>query len=83
MRTLHFSYQVPKEIGKVGTESPKFIEPIADRKDGIMAMFAKQRSKQVESSAKRKRSSTPTLLPSTPETATKTEEYEEKKVKLG
>ncbi|KAI9571872.1 hypothetical protein HD554DRAFT_2070172 [Boletus coccyginus] len=75
-------YQVPKEIGKVGTESPKFIEPVADRKDGIMAMFAKQRSKQVESSAKRKRGSTPSPLPSTSETSTKTEEHEEKKVKL-
>ncbi|KAF8553610.1 DUF159-domain-containing protein [Imleria badia] len=53
-------YQVPKEIGKVGTESAKFIEPVADRKDGIMAMFAKQRSKQTA----------------------KTEEHEEKKVKL-
>jgi hypothetical protein len=79
---LHFSYQVPKEIGKVGTESAKFIEPVADRKDGIMAMFAKQRSKQVGSPAKRKRSSSPTPLPSTPESATKTEEHEEKKVKL-
>ncbi|KAG8215286.1 hypothetical protein J3R82DRAFT_8845 [Butyriboletus roseoflavus] len=72
-------YQVPREIGKVGTESATFIEPIANRKDGIMAMFAKQRSKQVESSAKRKRSSTPTL--STPEKAAKIE-HEEKKVKL-
>jgi putative SOS response-associated peptidase YedK len=37
------SYQVPKEVGKVGTESPSFIEPIAGRKDGIQAMFSKQR----------------------------------------
>lgn len=36
------SYQVPKEVGKVGTESPTFIEPIAERKDGIQAMFARQ-----------------------------------------
>ncbi|KAI0759094.1 hypothetical protein C8Q74DRAFT_1301877 [Fomes fomentarius] len=35
-------YQVPKEVGKIGTESAKFIQPIADRKDGIQAMFAKQ-----------------------------------------
>ncbi|CAL1698021.1 unnamed protein product [Somion occarium] len=35
-------YPVPKEVGKVGTESPTFIEPIAERKDGIQAMFAKQ-----------------------------------------
>ncbi|KAG9311008.1 hypothetical protein JVU11DRAFT_8904 [Chiua virens] len=74
-------YQVPKEVGKVGTESPRFIEPVANRKDGIMAMFAKQRSKQVESSTKRKRSPTSTPLSSTPD-ATKTEEPEEKKVKF-
>ncbi|KAG6813542.1 hypothetical protein H0H92_009934 [Tricholoma furcatifolium] len=35
-------YQVPKEMGKVGTESPSFIEPISARKDGIQAMFSKQ-----------------------------------------
>lgn len=46
--TVCFSYQVPKEIGKVGVESPTFIEPVARRKDGIQAMFAKQRSKQEE-----------------------------------
>src|SRR5688572_19325782 len=38
-----FSYQVPKEVGKIGTESPTYIEPVAARKDGIQAMFAKQR----------------------------------------
>ncbi|KAJ7691117.1 hypothetical protein B0H17DRAFT_1011162 [Mycena rosella] len=36
-------YQVPKEVGKVGTESPTYIEPVANRKDGIQAMFAKQK----------------------------------------
>lgn len=38
-----FSYAVPKEVGKVGRESPTFIEPVANRKDGIEAMFSKQR----------------------------------------
>jgi len=52
------SYQVPKEIGKVGIESPTLIEPVAHRKDGIQAMFAKQRSKQ-EATGKRKRDSSP------------------------
>lgn len=41
---------MPKEVGKVGTESPTFIEPIANRKDGIQAMFSKQREKGVPSS---------------------------------
>ncbi|KAJ7115552.1 hypothetical protein C8R43DRAFT_1038786 [Mycena crocata] len=39
-------YQVPKEVGKVGTESSTFIEPVANRKDGIQAMFNKQRQAQ-------------------------------------
>ncbi|KAJ7781783.1 hypothetical protein DFH07DRAFT_791530 [Mycena maculata] len=39
-------YQVPKEVGKVGTESPTFIVPVANRKDGIQAMFSKQKDKQ-------------------------------------
>jgi len=36
-------YQVPKEVGRVGTESASFIEPITNRKDGIEAMFSKQK----------------------------------------
>lgn len=39
-------YAVPTDIGKVGAESPTFIEPIAQRKDGIQAMFAKQANSQ-------------------------------------
>ncbi|KAG5638404.1 hypothetical protein H0H81_000181 [Sphagnurus paluster] len=38
-------YQVPKEVGKVGTESSTFIEPVASRKDGIRAMFSQQVTK--------------------------------------
>lgn len=55
---------MPKEVGKVGAESHTFIEPIAQRRDGIQAMFAKQNQKQSPSmsqkspstSVKRKRS---------------------------
>lgn len=39
------SYQVPKEVGKVGEESPTFIQPVVERKDGIQAMFARQAAK--------------------------------------
>ncbi|KAJ7281770.1 hypothetical protein C8J57DRAFT_1298513 [Mycena rebaudengoi] len=39
-------YQVPKEVGRVGTESSTFIEPVANRKDGIQAMFTKQKEAQ-------------------------------------
>ncbi|KDQ54474.1 hypothetical protein JAAARDRAFT_38145 [Jaapia argillacea MUCL 33604] len=49
-------YAVPKEVGKVGTESPTFIQPVAQRKDGIQAMFSKQAR---SASVKRKRSPSP------------------------
>ncbi|EIN05900.1 DUF159-domain-containing protein [Punctularia strigosozonata HHB-11173 SS5] len=39
------NYPVPKEVGKVGTESDSFIRPISQRKDGIEAMFAKAKAK--------------------------------------
>ncbi|KAH0579765.1 hypothetical protein H2248_002602 [Termitomyces sp. 'cryptogamus'] len=52
-------YQVPKEVGKVGTESPTFIEPIATRKDGIQAMFSKQAAKSKLSQDSQKRSRSP------------------------
>ncbi|KXN83162.1 hypothetical protein AN958_01763 [Leucoagaricus sp. SymC.cos] len=42
-------YQVPQEVGRVGTESPTYIEPIASRKDGIQAMFSKQKQKRARS----------------------------------
>ncbi|KAF8494986.1 hypothetical protein F5888DRAFT_1616203, partial [Russula emetica] len=35
-------YAVPKEVGKVGVQSPTFIEPVQKRKDGIEAMFSRQ-----------------------------------------
>ncbi|KAF8840337.1 DUF159-domain-containing protein [Paxillus ammoniavirescens] len=73
-------YQVPKEVGKVGTESAKFIEPIANRQDGIQAMFAKQRSRHAEASVKRKRSPSPSS--STLRKVTDGAEPDDKKVKL-
>lgn len=72
------SYQVPKEVGKIGTESPTFIEPVTARKDGIQAMFARQTAKAPTSPSssqapaepktpqKRKRSSSPRASSSTP-----------------
>lgn len=52
------SYPVSPEVGKVGKESPTFIEPISERKDGIVAMFASHGS-QKSSPLKRKRSISP------------------------
>lgn len=72
------SYQVPKEVGKVGAESSKFIEPIANRKDGIQAMFSRQKEGQMSpkkgSSSKRKRSITPDEAANSPTTPTSQEE---------
>ncbi|KAJ7802187.1 hypothetical protein B0H14DRAFT_3488698 [Mycena olivaceomarginata] len=45
-------YQVPKEVGKVGTESSTFIEPVENRKDGIQALFNKQKQAQAASPKK-------------------------------
>ena len=54
------SYPVTPDVGKVGNESPTFIEPISKRKDGIEAMFASQGSQKSKSSpVKRKRSASP------------------------
>jgi len=51
------SYPVTPDVGKVGNESPTFVEPIFKRKDGIEAMFATQGSqKQKTSPTKRRRS---------------------------
>ncbi|KAG6898020.1 hypothetical protein C0992_007016 [Termitomyces sp. T32_za158] len=65
-------YQVPKEVGKVGTESPTFIEPIGTRKDGIQAMFSKQVAKSKSSSqasqSKRSRSPVDPASPATKKT---------------
>ena len=49
------------DVGKVGNESPTFIEPVSQRKDGIVAMFASQGSQNPKPSspAKRKRSVSP------------------------
>lgn len=54
------SYPVTPDVGKVGNESPTFVEPISKRKDGIEAMFASQGSqKQKTSPTKRRRSTSP------------------------
>jgi hypothetical protein len=67
------SYAVPKEVGRVGVESPTFIEPVEKRKDGIEALFSRQAAKGTTSKAtwkdepaspargKRKRESSPPI----------------------
>ncbi|KAN0060567.1 hypothetical protein ACQY0O_007217 [Thecaphora frezii] len=36
-------YKVPKEVGKVGNDDPKFLHPIETRKDGVAAFFQRQK----------------------------------------
>ncbi|KAH8993110.1 DUF159-domain-containing protein [Lactarius akahatsu] len=38
-------YAVPQEVGRVGVESPTFVEPVEKRKDGIEALFTRQAAK--------------------------------------
>ena len=45
------SYAVPGEVGKVGVESPTFVEPVQKRKDGIEAMFMRQAKAKESASA--------------------------------
>ncbi|OSD03647.1 DUF159-domain-containing protein [Trametes coccinea BRFM310] len=60
-------YQVPKEVGKIGTESPTFIQPIQGRKDGIQALFAKQQ----KGTSKHERKDVVTATPPSPRTPTR------------
>jgi len=78
------SYAVPKEVGKVGVQSPTFIEPVQNRKDGIEAMFSRQ-AKVSQKSASR---DTPPAGPAAAgsgkrkrESSSPTEEKEEEKEK--
>lgn len=36
------SYPVPREVGKVGTQSPDYLKPVSERKGNIASFFAKQ-----------------------------------------
>lgn len=64
LTTTQNSYPVSPDVGKVGNESPTFIEPISQRKDGIMAMFANQGSQTSKSSPVKRKRSTPPPPPS-------------------
>jgi hypothetical protein len=95
----YLSYAVSKEVGKVGTESPSFIEPVAERRDGIKAMFSKQAtaypSKTPTTSQKRKSETDPspskvkdeevetTEAASRPNKRTKTEKKEDASKQVG
>ncbi|KAG8747949.1 hypothetical protein FRC10_010568 [Ceratobasidium sp. 414] len=39
-------YEVPNGIGKVGNEDPSFVEPVAERKDGLKAMMSRMAQKR-------------------------------------
>ena len=60
------SYQVLKEVGKVGAQSPAFIEPVAARKDGINALFARQAAVAAARSPSQKRPRSVSMEPDTP-----------------
>jgi hypothetical protein len=79
------SYAVPKEVGKVGVQSPTFIEPVQNRKDGIEAMFSRQ-AKAVQQQQKSASRDTPPAAAAgngkrKRESSSPTEEKEEEKEK--
>ncbi|KAK8864145.1 hypothetical protein IAR55_001391 [Kwoniella newhampshirensis] len=43
------SYPVPPEVGKIGTNSPTYIQPVSERADGIKSFFSKQAPSPVKS----------------------------------
>ena len=46
-----YSFPVPPEVGKIGNNSPTFIQPVSERTDGIKSFFQKQQpspNKKVE-----------------------------------
>lgn len=67
-----FLHSVPLEVGKVGNESPTFIERIDERKDGIKAMFAKAQKKATPSSGSSGELSLKRPISATPEGQTST-----------
>ena len=69
---------VPKEVGKVGTESPAFIQPITERKDGIRAMFAKQQRRSPSPS----KPSAPTLEQAQPNPQPQSESQSPEKMQV-
>jgi hypothetical protein len=62
---LVYSFPVPPEVGKIGTNSPTFIEPVSERSDGIKSFFTKQ------SPAKKGPAQTPAKAESKPDTGSK------------
>lgn len=43
---IYLSYPVPREVGKVGTQSADYLKPVSERKGNIASFFAKQSQKQ-------------------------------------
>lgn len=43
------SFPVPPEVGKIGKDSPTFIQPVSERTDGIKSFFQKQATSPAKS----------------------------------
>jgi hypothetical protein len=74
------SYPVPPEVGKVGKDSPTFIQPVSERSDGIKSFFNKQSpaKTKIKAEPETTKSSTSTR----PEASVKEEVKEEAKMKV-
>ena len=74
------SYPVPPEVGKVGKESPTFIQPVSERSDGIKSFFNKQ--SPAKSNAKAELETTKSSTSTRPKESVKEEVKEEAKMKV-
>jgi len=72
------SYPVPPEVGKVGKESPTFIQPVSERSDGIKSFFNKQSPSKTK--AKVEPETTKSSTSTRPKESVKDEIKEEPKV---
>ena len=50
---LSLSFPVPPEVGKIGTNSPTYIQPVSERADGIKSFFQKQTSSPAKGKAEK------------------------------
>lgn len=74
------SFPVPPEVGKIGKDSPTFIQPVSERSDGIKSFFQKQTTSPVKLKSTPK-SDTPPSNPAGPSSPERMVKEEDTKVK--
>ena len=67
------SFPVPPEVGKIGKDSPTFIQPVSERSDGIKSFFQKQTTSPAKPIPKSTLSPSKAPTPSSPKVKIKDE----------